>query len=165
MKQLIREAGKPCSLITTPTLEVSHSHCCLSPKLPAPFGVLQTTNRWIALEKKQTNHFSLQWTRRLDYTLSDTQQVVIDAFFNPCTFLLNFFPGTKALNSKDSTSVKTGFDVFSNRFQNNDIALIASCSKVKFPSDSVPSFLPWNLKTSTYLFTSTILHKMYTLPD
>lgn len=45
MKQLIREAGKPCSLITTPTLEVSHSHCCLSPKLPAPFRVLQTTNR------------------------------------------------------------------------------------------------------------------------
>lgn len=71
----------------------------------------------------------------------------------------------KTLNNKDSTRVKIAFDVFSNRIQNNDIALKASCSKVKFPSDSVSSFLPWKLKPSTYLFTSTVLHKIYTLPD
>lgn len=70
----------------------------------------------------------------------------------------------KPLN-KDSTSVKIAFNVFSNRLQNKDIALIASCSKVRFPGDSVSSFLPRNLKPSTYLFTRTILHKNFTLTD
>lgn len=69
------------------------------------------------------------------------------------------------LEIKDSPSVKIVFGVFTNRFQNNEIALIASCSKVKFPSNLVSSFLPWKLKLSTYHFTRAILHKIYTLPD
>lgn len=48
----------------------------------------------------------------------------------------------KTFNVKDSTRVKTAFDVFSKRFQNNDIALIASCNTVKFPGGSVPVFCP-----------------------
>lgn len=142
----------------------SSSYCCLSPTLPSPLRVLQTTNRWTALKTKNT-HFHLQWTRRLDYALSDTEQVVIGAFFDLHTCLLNLFPGMKTHNIKNSTSVKIAFDMFSNRFQNSDIALIASFSKVKFPGDWVSSFLPSKLKPSTYLFTSTVLHKIYILPD
>lgn len=75
--------------------------------------------------------------RRSDYAVSDTEQVAEGTFFHLHTYL---FPGMKTLN-KDSTSIKIAYDVFSNRFQNNDTALTASGSKVEFPGDSVSTFL------------------------
>jgi len=88
---------------------------------------------------------------------------MISEFFHLHTYFLNLLPGMKTLNNKYSTTVKPAFDVFSNRCQNNDISLTASCSK--FSGVSASSFLPWKLKPSAYLFTGTILHKIYTLPD
>lgn len=43
----------------------------------------------IKSSRDKNTHFSLQWTIRPDYTLSDTEQVMIHAFFHPHIFLLN----------------------------------------------------------------------------
>lgn len=141
IKQLITGAGKPGFFATTPyersvilTLLPQPKASCSSESPPN----YQQKNRF----RDRKYQFVFAVNKKTWLHLWDTEQVVIGAFFYLHTYLLNLFPALKAFNIKDSTSVKTAFDVFSNRFQNNDITLIASCSIVKFPGGSVPAFCP-----------------------
>lgn len=141
IKQLITGAGKPGFSATTPnersvilTLLPQPKAACSSESPPN----YQQKNRF--RDKKYQFIFAVNQETWLH--LRDTEQVVIRAFFYLHTYLLNLFPAMKTFNVKDSTRVKTAFDVFSKRFQNNDIALIVSCNTVKFPGGSVPVFCP-----------------------